>query len=184
MRIPGLGGEVMARLGAVPVNLPGSEVLAALQTGAIDAAEWIAPYNDLAFGFHKVTKFYYAPGVHAPGPAAGLTVNAKAFEALPADLQAIIQRAAGDEAFRMLCEMTTGNAEALDTLIGKYGVNLRSFPREVTKAMLAAAGDVVREAADKDPFSRRVYNSWSAFREKIIRLSPLTELGFMSLRNG
>ena len=183
MRIPGLGGEVMARLGAIPVNLPGAEILPALQTGAIDATEWIAPYNDLAFGFHKVAKFYYAPGVHEPGPALGLTINAKAFEELPTDLQAIVQRAAGDEAFRMLCEMTVGNAEALGVLLDKYNVQLRRFPQEVYDAMLAAGADVAREAAEKDPFTRKVYESWLGFREKIIELSPLTELGYMALRD-
>ena len=183
MRIPGLGGEVMARLGAIPVNLPGAEILPALQTGAIDATEWIAPYNDLAFGFHKVAKFYYAPGVHEPGPALGLTINAKAFEKLPTDLQAIVQRAAGDEAFRMLCEMTVGNAEALGVLLDKYNVQLRRFPQEVYDAMLAAGADVAREAAEKDPFTRKVYESWLGFREKIIELSPLTELGYMALRD-
>lgn len=183
MRIPGLGGEVLARLGAVPVNLPGAEILPALQTGAIDAAEWVAPYNDLAFGFHKVAKFYYAPGVLEPGPALALTINSEAFEELPADLQAIVKRAAGDEALRMLCEMTVGNAEALGVLLGKYNVQLRRFPAEVYAAMLTSGADVAREAAEKDPFTKKVYENWQGFRKKIIELSPLTELGYMALRD-
>ncbi len=183
MRIPGLGGEVMARLGAVPVNLPGSEILPALQTGAIDATEWVAPYNDLAFGFHKVAKYYYAPGVHEPGPGLALTVNSEAFDELPADLQAIVKRAAGDEAFRMLCEMTYGNAEALGVLLNKYNVELRKFPDEVYAAMLKAGADVARETSEKDSFTRKVYDSWSTFREKAITLAPLTELGYMGLRD-
>jgi TRAP-type mannitol/chloroaromatic compound transport system substrate-binding protein len=182
MRIPGLGGEMLNRLGATTVNLPGAEILAALQTGAIDAAEWIAPYNDLAFGFHKVAKYYYAPGVHEPGPAAALTVNRKAFEALPGDLQEIVRRAAGDEALRMLAEMTVGNAEALEVLVERHGVEIRRFPPEVMRAMVAAANEVVAESAGKDEITRRVYDSWSRFRGKVIALAPLTELGYMSIR--
>ncbi len=184
MRIPGLGGEMMNRLGAVTVNLPGPEILPALQTGVIDATEWIAPYNDLAFGFHKVAKYYYAPGVHEPGPAAALTINREAWEALPKDLQAIVRRAAGDEAFRMLAEMTTGNAEALGALVNKYGVQLRRFPPDVFTAMMAAARDVVAEAGTGSELNRRVYRSWSDFREKIVALAPLTELGYMAIRDG
>ena len=183
IRFAGLGGKVIERLGASVTMLPGGEIFQALEKGAIDATEWVAPYNDLAFGFHKVAKFYYAPGVHEPGPALGLTINTKAFEELPADLQAIVKRAAGDEALRMLCEMTVGNAEALGVLLGKYNVQLRRFPREVYGAMLTAGADVAREAAEKDPFTRKVYESWQGFRKKIIELSPLTELGYMALRD-
>ena len=182
MRIPGLGGEVMARLGAVPVNLPGAEILPALQTGAIDATEWVAPYNDLAFGFHKVADFYYAPGVHEPGPALALTVNKDAFEALPDDLQHIVKSAAGDEAFRMLSEMTAGNARALGALVNKHEVQLRRFPAEVYDAMLKAGEEVARETGEKDPFSGRVFESWLSYKKMSTDLAPLTELGFMSLR--
>ena len=182
MRIPGLGGEVLNRLGAVTVNLPGAEILPALQTGAIDAAEWIAPYNDLAFGFHKVAKYYYAPGVHEPGPALSLTVNRQAFDSLPADLQRIVERAAGDEAFRMLAEMTVGNGESLAVLTDRHGIDIRRFPPDVFAAMMSASAEVVADTADGDAFTRRVYESWAGFRRKMIALAPLTELGYMSLR--
>ncbi|HEX9648125.1 MAG TPA: TRAP transporter substrate-binding protein [Alphaproteobacteria bacterium] len=182
MRIPGLGGELLNRMGATTVNLPGAEILPALQTGAIDAAEWVAPYNDLAFGFHKVAKYYYAPGVHEPAPAGALTVNRKAFEALPADLQEIVRRAAGDEALRMLAEMTAGNGAALEVLIGKHGVQLRRFPPDVYRALMATAAEVVADTAAKDPFTARVYQNWSAFRQKQMALAPLTELGYMTIR--
>jgi TRAP-type mannitol/chloroaromatic compound transport system substrate-binding protein len=184
MRIPGLGGELMNRMGATTVNLPGAEILPALQTGAIDAAEWVAPYNDLAFGFHKVAKYYYAPGIHEPAPAGALTVNRAAFDSLPADLQEIVRRAAGDEALRMLAEMTTGNGEALGVLVDKHGVQLRRFPPEVYAALMKTAAEVVADTAAKDPFTRRVYDNWSEFRRKMIALAPLTELGFMTIRAG
>lgn len=182
IRVPGLGGEVFTRLGAVPVNLPGGEILAALQTGALDAAEWIAPYNDLAFGFHKVAEYYYAPGVLEPGPALALTINKEAFEDLPRDLQHIVKSACGDETFRLWSEMTVGNARALGALVNKHKVKLRRFPTEVYKAMLAAGDDVARETADKDPFTGKVYESWLEYKKMSMELAPITELGFMSLR--
>ena len=140
--------------------------------------------NDLAFGFHKVAKYYYAPGIHEPGPAGCLTVNRDAFDALPRDLQAIVQRAAGDEAFRMLAEMTAGNGAALQALIDKHGVALRRFPDAVFAAMRDAANAVVSEAAATDDISRRIFESWSSFRGQAIALAPLTELGYMSIRSG
>jgi len=184
MRIPGLGGEMMNRLGATTVNLPGGEILQSLQSGAIDAAEWIAPYNDLAFGFPQVAKYYYAPGIHEPGPGISFTVNREVFEELPDDLKEVVRRAAGDEAFRMVAEMTTGNAEALDVLINKHNVDLRRFPPEVMQAMLDAAAAVQAEAAETDDISRRIFDNWSTFRAKVTALAPLTELGYMAARAG
>ena len=91
MRIPGLGGEVLRRAGGTPVNLPGGEIFTALQTGAIDATEWVGPYNDLAFGLHKAAKYYYYPGWHEPGTTLEAIVNKQAFDALPKDLQSIVR---------------------------------------------------------------------------------------------
>jgi len=183
MRMPGLGGEMLSRLGAIPINLPGGELLPALQSGALDAVEWIAPYNDLAFGFHKIAKYYYAPGIQEPGSALGLTVNLEAYNNLPIDLQHIIKSAAENEAFKMLAEMTAGNAFSLDVLINKHKVILKSFPIDVTDAMFSAALDIVKEKAEEDPFTKKVYNNWSEYRKKITKLAPLTELGYMNLRS-
>ncbi|MCS6946690.1 MAG: TRAP transporter substrate-binding protein, partial [Steroidobacteraceae bacterium] len=90
VRIPGLGGEVLARAGATTVTLAGGEIFTALQTGAIDAAEWIGPYNDLAFGLYKAAKYYYYPGWHEPGSTLECLINKKAFDSLPQDLQQIV----------------------------------------------------------------------------------------------
>ena len=128
MRIPGLGAEVLNRLGAIAVNLPGGEVLPSLQTGAIDATEWAGPYNDLAMGFYKVAPYYYGPGIHEPGPSLSLTVNREAWDALPGDLQAILRYAAGEENMRMYAETMHGNALALEALVDRYGVESAAFP--------------------------------------------------------
>ena len=91
MRIPGLGGEVLRRAGGTPVTLPGAEIFTALQTGAIDATEWVGPYNDASFGLHKAAKYYYYPGWHEMGPMLQCTVNKEAWDSLPADLQEIVR---------------------------------------------------------------------------------------------
>ena len=122
MRIPGLGGEVMKKLGAVPVALTGGELFTSLQSGAIDATEWVGPYNDLAFGFHKVTNHYYASGWHEPGAMLEFTVNEAAFNQLPKDLQKIVEVATRAVNQDMLDEYTARNNAALETLRTKHGV--------------------------------------------------------------
>ena len=179
MRIPGMGAEVLNRLGAIAVNLPGGEVLPALQTGAIDATEWAGPYNDLAMGFHKVAPFYYGPGVHEPGPAISLTVRRDAFNALPGDLQAIVRKAAGEENMRMYAETMNGNAAALDALVNRHGVDLRHFPAPVLRAMLERSAEVVGEAGAAGGISARIYDSWTAFRGRMALLQPYAELGYL-----
>ena len=182
MRIPGLGAEVLNRLGAIAVNLPGGEVLPALQTGAIDATEWAGPYNDLAMGFYKVAPFYYGPGIHEPGPALSLTVGRAAWEALPSDLRAIVRKAAGEENMRMYAETMNGNALALEALVGEHGVDLRHFPDPVLRAMLERSAEVVAEAAAADDISRRIHANWSAFRDRMAMLQPYAGLGYLAGR--
>ncbi len=182
MRIPGLGAEVLNRLGAIAVNLPGGEVLPALQTGALDATEWAGPYNDLAMGFYKVAPYYYGPGAHEPGPAISLTVSRAAFDALPADLQAIVRMAAGEEAMRMYAETMNGNARALEALIDQHGVDVRHFPAPVLRAMLEHSVDVVADAAAADDISRRIHESWSGFRDRMVVNQPYAALGYLAGR--
>ena len=183
MRMPGLGGEMLSRIGGVPVNMSAGEILPALQTGALDAAEWIAPYNDLALGFYKIAKYYYAPGIQEPGSALSLTVNLDAYNNLPNEFQAMLKSAAGDEAFRMLSEMTAGNAIALESLLQKHGVILKSFPEDVMSAMFKASSDMIKEKSEKNDFTSKVYKEWIKYRSKIVNLAPLTELGYMNLRS-
>lgn len=178
MRIPGLGAEVFNRLGVISVNLAGGEVLPSLQTGALDAAEWAGPYNDLAMGFHKVVKYYYGPGVHEPGPGISFTVSRKAYEDLPSDLQEIVRVAAGEENMRMLAETIRGNAAALDALVNKHGVIAQHFPDPVIDAMHAHSEDVIAAAGAIDGLSKRIYESWTGFRKQMVGLAPFGELGY------
>lgn len=182
MRIPGIGGEVIARLGAVPVNLPGADLFSALQSGAIDAAEWVGPYNDLAFGLHRTAKLCYYPGWQEPGPTLECTIHKPAYDALPDDLKAVIDaccRAVNDS---MLAEYTARNHQALQQLIGEHGVEFRPLPDEVLAALREASNQVLDEIAARDPFARRVYDSILAFREQVSAWHRLSEQAYYGTR--
>ncbi|RMF20130.1 MAG: ABC transporter substrate-binding protein [Gammaproteobacteria bacterium] len=183
MRIPGLGGEVLKRAGGTPVQLPGGEIFTALQTGTIDATEWVGPYNDLAFGLHKAAKYYYYPGWHEPGTSLEFTVNKKAFEALPKDLQAIIEVATRMINQDMLDEYTARNQAALDELVNKHGVVVKQFPDEVLKQLEEIARQTVAEIAAQDPMTQKVYESYLAFRKNVVQYHHLSEQAYINARS-
>ena len=180
MRIPGLGGEVLERAGGVPVSLPGSEVFTSLQTGVIDATEWVGPYNDLALALHTVAKYYYYPGWHEPGPTLEAIVNKDAWDSLPPDLQAMIEaatRAVNDD---MLSEFTARNNASLRTLIDEHGIELREFPPDVIEALKVAARDVVREGAGDDELGQRIYTSYMNFLDEVRDYHALSEQAYIN----
>lgn len=182
MRIPGLGGEVMARLGVVPVNIPGGEIFTALQQGAIDAAEWVGPYNDLAFGLYRAAKYCYYPGWQEPGPTLECMVNNAAFEALPDDLKAILEtccRAINDD---MLAEYTARNQDALKQLVETHKVEFRRLPDSVLAALREQSDAVLAELAAKDAFAKRVHDSFVAYRDRVRTWSSVSELPFFQAR--
>ena len=144
MRIPGLGGEVFTRAGGTSVSMPGGEIFTSLQTGVIDAAEWVAPYNDLAFGFHNVVKYYYYPGWHEPGAMLEFIVNQQAYDGLPDDLQAIVEGAARAINQDMLDEYTARNNAALVDLRQK-GVQIKPLPDDVVQALRSISAEVIQE---------------------------------------
>ena len=182
MRIPGIGGEVLSRAGGVPVILPGGEIFTALQTGVIDATEWVGPYNDLAFSLHTAAKYYYYPGWHEPGPTLEAFVNKDSWEALPPDLQAMIKVATQAINEDMLSEFTARNNAALDTLINEHGVQLRRLPDDVIAALRTSSEEVVAEIADADPLARRIYDSYMAYLEDVRRYHSISEQAYMNLR--
>jgi TRAP-type mannitol/chloroaromatic compound transport system substrate-binding protein len=183
MRIPGLGGEVLARAGGTPVTLPGAELFTALQTGAIDATEWVGPYNDLAFGLHKAAKYYYYPGWHEPGSMMEFTVNQQAFDTLPKDLQAIVKVATRAVNQDMLDEYTARNNHSLKDLVDKHGVQLRAYPKDVLMKLRDLSEQVVKEASEKDAMSKKVYESYIAYKDNIQTYHALTEQAFLNARN-
>jgi len=182
MRIPGLGGEVLRRAGGTTVNIPGGELFTSLQSGALDAAEWVGPYNDLAFGFYKIAKYYYYPGWHEPGSTMEAMINKPAFEALPADLQSVVLTACKAVNMDMLSEYMARNNQALDTLVNKQGVQLKPLPDEVLKKLKQLSNEVVLELAAKDPMSKKIYTSFNQFRNQISQWSALSEQTFLRAR--
>jgi TRAP-type mannitol/chloroaromatic compound transport system substrate-binding protein len=183
MRIPGLGGEVLARAGGTPVNLPGGELFTALQNGTIDATEWVGPYNDLAFGLYKAAKYYYYPGWHEPGTILEAMINKKVYDGLPADLQSIVTNACKVVNQDMLAEYTARNPVALQTLITKHNVDLRRFPNDVILKLRALSDDVVAEIAQKDAFSSKVYSSYKKFLSQSKEWSGIGELAYLQARD-
>jgi len=182
MRIPGLGAEVLARLGAVPVNLPGAEIASRLASGAIDAAEWLGPYNDLAFGLHRAARFAHYPGWQEPGATLEAMVHKPAFDALPDDLKAIIEACCAAENDAMLAEYTARNQQALDVLMREHGVQLRRLPDDVLAALRRAADTVLEDLAASDPFARRAYDSMRAFRAQAQAWHSISEEAFLQAR--
>ncbi len=182
MRIPGLGGEVLKRAGGEPVLLPGGEIFPSLQSGAIDATEWVGPYNDLAFGLHKAARYYYYPGWHEPGTTLEVFVNRQAFEALPEDLRAIVRAACRVANQDMLADFTARNNAALQRLISDHKVELRKFPDEVLIRLKELSEEVLAEEAGKDPLTGRVYESFRRFREQAAQWHSLSEQAFMNAR--
>jgi TRAP-type mannitol/chloroaromatic compound transport system substrate-binding protein len=183
MRIPGLGGEVMSRLGVTQVNIPGGEIFSALQQGAIDAAEWVGPYNDLAFGLHRVAKYCYYPGWQEPGPTLECIVNQRAFDALPDDLKAIVEvccRAINDD---MLADYTARNQDALKQLVEVHKVELRRLPDPVLAALREQSRQLLEELAASDAFARRVHDSMHAYRERILAWAAVSEVPYYQARS-
>ncbi|WCN11260.1 TRAP transporter substrate-binding protein [Marinomonas mediterranea] len=183
MRIPGLGGEVLSKVGGTPINLPGGEIFTALQTGTIDATEFVGPYNDLAFGLYKAAKYYYYPGWHEPGSEMELLVNKKAFEALPKDLQAIVRAASRQATQDMLDEFTAKNNDALQTLVTEHNVDLRPFPKDVLKALKKASEETLNEVAASDEMSKKVYDSFKAFMSKVSAWHAVSERAYINARD-
>ncbi len=183
MRIPGLGGEVLKRLGGTPVNLPGGELFTSLQSGAIDATEWVGPYNDLAFGLYKAARYYYYPGFHEPGTTLEAIINKKALHALPEDLQSIVLNACRVVNQDLLCEYTARNPIALDTLLNKHKVDMRVYPQDVLQQLRKLSEEVVAELANRDAFAKKAYASYSRFYDQARRWSDISQLAFLQARD-
>ena len=181
MRTPGLGGEVLTRMGGTVVNLPAGEIFTALQTGAIDATEWIGPYNDLALGLHKASKYYYTPGWQEPNVTFELDINLKAWETLPADLQAIVRAAARDVNGDMLDDYNAKNMEALEQL-REQGVEIRRLPDEVLARLKEVAAQAVEDSAAADPVAGKVWAQQKAYLRRLYEYAELNEKDIYNIR--
>lgn len=174
VHMPGLGGEVLKRFAATTVSLAESEVPGALYNGSIDVAEGGGPYQDLAAGLHQFARFYYYPGWQAPQAVIELLVNRKAWDALPADLQAIVEEAARGSTQLMLDEYTYNNAAALADL-QRQGVVLKRFPDGVLAALRHESEQVLEQLARQNELNGRIWESLQAFRAQADALRQRSE---------
>ena len=183
MRIPGIGGEVLKEAGGIPVTLPGGELFTALQTGVIDATEWVGPYNDLTFGFHQAAKYYYYPGWHEPGPMLELLINIDAWNSLPNHLQVIIETATKAVNQDMLDEYLAKNNQALTELVEVHGVELRRLPDDVIEEFREISNKILDDLAKEDETIAKVYKSYLNFKNNVSAYHEISEDAFVESRN-
>ena len=182
IRMPGLGGEVMQRAGATQVTLPASDIFTSLQTGAIDAAEWVGPYNDLTLGLHKAARYYYYPGFHEPGPALECIINKEAWDSLPQDFQEIIRTCCQAINLDMQAEYNWGNAMALAQLRADPNVELRELPQEIFDVLRRHAYEAMEELSAQDEWAARIHKSMFDFLGKSNDNLITGELAYLNLR--
>ena len=183
MRIPGLGGETLRKLGATIVNLPAGEIFGALQSGAIDATEWVGPWQDLSMGFYKVAKYYYWPGMHEPATLNEISVNKAKFEALPKDIQQIFAWACSDEHVQLTAENDASNSSALETLIKQHGVQLKRMPDDFFKTYGAAWHEVLTELRDGgDALTKKILDSYYKFQREQMAWSRIGLQEYLNAR--
>jgi TRAP-type mannitol/chloroaromatic compound transport system substrate-binding protein len=181
-RMPGLGGEVLRRLGAVVVALPGGEIIPALKSGAIDASEWVGPWNDMLLGLNKVSKYYYYPGFHEPGTVLSTGVNKKTWDSFSAEDRNLISMVAAAEYTTSLAEFNANNGKALKVLSEDKSIEIRKFDESLLRALGKASQDVLAEVGQKDPITKRIYESYTAFRSQSTRWAELADRGFLNAR--
>ncbi len=176
-RIPGLGGEVMNRLGVTVQVVPGGEIFQALQTGAIDAAEWVGPYDDEILGLNKVAQFYYYPGWWEPSATLEVEINLDEWNNLPVEYQEIIRTAAYEANLTMLSLYESRNGEALQRLLDS-GTELRQYSQEILDIAYETANEIYQEFSAADAEFAAIFEQWDAFRVKINGWSGLNEFAF------
>lgn len=182
MRIPGLAGDVLSRAGGTPQVLPGAELFTALQTGTIDATEWVGPYNDLAFGLYQAAQFYYYPGWHEPTACLEAMVNQEAFDALPEDLQQIVETAAMAANQHMLSEYMANNQKALESLQNEHQVQIKPFPQDVLTTFKTHAEAVMADLGESSELAGRIHRSYFDFAAKTQRWLQISEMSYLQAR--
>ena len=184
IRSLGLGGEVYRRLGATPQTTPPGEILTSLQSGVLDAAEFVGPGTDISLGLYRVAPNYYGPGFNKPNGTGECIVSLRAWDALEGDLKAIVAHACAAEASFALSEMERLNAEALAALTERHNVLLRSFPGDVVAAARRVAAEVLGEVAARSDMARKVHDSYVAFRDRTAAWSRVSIRAVLEAREG
>jgi TRAP-type mannitol/chloroaromatic compound transport system substrate-binding protein len=181
-RMPEPGAEVLRRLGAIVVTLPGGEIMPALKSGAIDGSEWNGPWLDMAFGLHKAAGYYYYPGFHEPGTNLAVGINRAVWEGLESSDRQIIEAMAACEYARSLAEFNANNALSLRKLRDEGTVKILKFDDALLKSLLAISMDVVAEIGSGDELSKKIYASYQQFRASIMDWSDIAERAFLNAR--
>ena len=182
MRMPGLGGQVLAEVGSNPVVLPGGGIVEALFEKTIDATEWVGPYNDLQFGFQKLLAKYMYPGFHEPGTVASIGFNLEFWESLSSQDQAIIEMVADSEMSLMSSDYTGNNGLSLTQLIDEYGVKPTRLPEDVWDALAATSQGVVAGVGEDDELAKRIYDSFESYRQLMMGAGPVTQSEYLARR--
>ena len=183
MRIPGLGADMLARLGVSPVSLPGGQIYENLVSGAIDATEWVGPYNDYFMKFYEAAKYYYWPGVHEPGSQLSFGMNGKFWNDLSNAHKALIEAACNEENARQMAETNLNNGIYLQKLVIEHGVELREFNDDVIGSMATAATEVIDEARAHSDLSKRIFDSVLKARVEIGGYQLIADVAFAQKRN-
>ncbi|MEL6640341.1 MAG: TRAP transporter substrate-binding protein [Pseudomonadota bacterium] len=183
MRIPGLGGDVLAKLGGSPVSLPGGQIYENLVSGAVDATEWVGPFNDYFMKFYEAAKYYYYPGMHEPGSQLALGMNKAFWDGLSDTHKAIIQAACNEENSLTMAETNANNGEYLNRLINDHGVELREFNDDIYASFAEAAQEVIEEARDHSDLAKRIFDSHLKARTEIGAWTALSDTAYVNKRN-
>ena len=183
MRIPGLAGEVFTASGGTSVRLAGGEIYTSMQTGVIDAVEWVGPYNDRTLGLMEVAEYYYYPGWHEPGAMLEFTVNQEAFDRLPADLQAIVEGAARATNQDMLDEFTARNNSSLTSLLDEYETKLRPLPDDVMDILHSNAVIALDKLKEDDPMAAKISASYEDFLDGVRTYHEISERAYLNARD-
>lgn len=183
MRIPGLAGEVFDAAGGSAVRIAGGEVYTSMQTGVIDAVEWVGPYNDRTLGLMEVGDYYYYPGWHEPGAMLETIVNAEALAALPDDLQAIVRVAARATNTDMLDDFTANNSESLQILLNEFETEVLPLPDDVMEALYENSQVAIQALIDADPMAKKIAASYFEFADKVRTYHEISERAYLNGRN-
>lgn len=183
MRIPGLAGEVFDAAGGSAVRIAGGEVYTSMQTGVIDAVEWVGPYNDRTLGLMEVGDYYYYPGWHEPGAMLETIVNAEALAALPDDLQAIVRVAARATNTDMLDDFTANNSESLQILLNEFETEVLPLPDDVMDALYENSQVAIQALVEADPMAEKIAASYFDFADKVRTYHEISERAYLNGRD-
>jgi TRAP-type mannitol/chloroaromatic compound transport system substrate-binding protein len=181
-RMPELGAEVLRRMGATVVTIPGGEIVGALKSGAIDASEWVGPWLDMDLGLDKAVDYYYYPGFHEPGTNSTLGITKTLWDSFAPSERVLIQAAAQAEVTRSLAECNAENVKSLKLLRADRRIKIRRFSDELIRTFGKLSKEVLADTAAKDPLTRKVYDSYTAFRAGVMDWGELSETGYRDTR--